>query len=60
MKIGVLGSGVVGQAIGAKLVALGHEVVMGTREPAKPLAARDAAAAGAAQPVRPVARRGRP
>ncbi len=35
MKIGVLGSGVVGQAIGAKLVALGHEVVMGTREPAK-------------------------
>lgn len=35
MKLGVLGSGTVGQAIGGKLVELGHEVVMGTREAAK-------------------------
>jgi len=31
MKIGVLGTGMVGQAIGGKLVALGHDVVMGSR-----------------------------
>ena len=31
MRIGVFGTGVVGQAIGAKLVALGHEVRMGSR-----------------------------
>lgn len=35
MKLGVLGSGTVGQAIGGKLVELGHEVMMGTREAAK-------------------------
>ena len=31
MKIGVLGTGMVGQAIASKLVALGHEVIMGSR-----------------------------
>lgn len=31
MKFGVLGTGVVGQAIGTKLVSLGHEVMMGGR-----------------------------
>jgi 8-hydroxy-5-deazaflavin:NADPH oxidoreductase len=31
MKIAVLGTGSVGNAIGSKLVALGHEVVMGSR-----------------------------
>lgn len=31
MKIGVLGTGVVGQTLGAKLVALGHDVMMGGR-----------------------------
>ncbi len=31
MKIAVLGTGVVGQAIGSKLVALGHDVQMGSR-----------------------------
>lgn len=31
MKIGVLGTGVVGQAIGAKLLQLGHQVMMGGR-----------------------------
>ena len=31
MKIGVLGTGAVGNAIGGKLVELGHEVMMGAR-----------------------------
>jgi 8-hydroxy-5-deazaflavin:NADPH oxidoreductase len=31
MKIGVLGTGMVGEAIGTKLVQLGHEVQMGSR-----------------------------
>ena len=31
MKIGVLGTGVVGQTIGTKLVSLGHDVKMGAR-----------------------------
>lgn len=31
MKIGVLGTGVVGSTIGSKLVSLGHEVKMGAR-----------------------------
>lgn len=35
MKIGILGSGVVGQTIGAKLVDRGHDVVLGTRSPDK-------------------------
>ncbi|MBZ0315791.1 MAG: NAD(P)-binding domain-containing protein [Anaerolineae bacterium] len=35
MKIGVLGSGIVGQTVGAKLVGLGHEVSIGTRDPQK-------------------------
>jgi predicted dinucleotide-binding enzyme len=35
MKIGILGSGIVGQTLGAKLVALGHEVALGTRDPKK-------------------------
>jgi 8-hydroxy-5-deazaflavin:NADPH oxidoreductase len=32
MKIAVIGSGIVGQTIGTKLVALGHEVILGTRD----------------------------
>jgi 8-hydroxy-5-deazaflavin:NADPH oxidoreductase len=31
MKMGVLGTGMVGNAIASKLVALGHEVMMGSR-----------------------------
>ena len=31
MKIGVLGTGVVGQTIGGRLVSLGHDVMMGAR-----------------------------
>jgi 8-hydroxy-5-deazaflavin:NADPH oxidoreductase len=32
MKIGVLGTGTVGRVIGARFVALGHDVAMGTRD----------------------------
>ena len=31
MKLGVLGTGIVGNTIGAKLISLGHEVKMGAR-----------------------------
>ena len=31
MKIAVIGTGMVGDAIGSKLVELGHEVIMGSR-----------------------------
>jgi predicted dinucleotide-binding enzyme len=34
MKIGVLGTGQVGSAIGHKLAALGHDVMLGSRNPA--------------------------
>jgi 8-hydroxy-5-deazaflavin:NADPH oxidoreductase len=37
MNIGVLGTGMVGRALSARLVELGHEVVMGTRDPARTL-----------------------
>jgi len=36
MKIGVLGTGVTGQTIGTKLVQLGHDVMMGSRDEANP------------------------
>lgn len=35
MKVGILGSGMVGQALGGKLAEIGQEVVIGTRDPAK-------------------------
>lgn len=38
MRIAILGTGVVGQTIGTKLVQLGHEVFMGSREAANPKA----------------------
>lgn len=38
MKIGVLGTGMVGQTIGSKLVQLGHEVMLGSREADNPKA----------------------
>ncbi len=38
MEIGVLGTGVVGQTIGSKLVQLGHHVMMGSRDAANPIA----------------------
>ena len=36
MQIGVLGSGVTAQTIGSKLVQLGHEVMLGSRDEANP------------------------
>ena len=38
MNIAVLGTGMVGQAVAAKLADLGHEVTIGTRDPAATLA----------------------
>ena len=46
MKIGVLGTGMVGQAIATKLVELGHEVRMGSRTSGNENAVAWAAAAG--------------
>jgi predicted dinucleotide-binding enzyme len=36
MRIGVIGSGIVGQVLGAGLLKHGHQVMLGTRDPAKP------------------------
>jgi len=47
MKIGVLGTGMVGHAIGAKLIQLGHEVKMGSRTATNEKAAGWAKANGA-------------
>lgn len=38
MKIGILGTGMVGRAHAGKLIELGHEVVMGTKDVAKTMA----------------------
>ena len=38
MKIAVLGTGLVGQTIGSKLVHLGHDVMLGSRDEANPKA----------------------
>ena len=46
MRFGVLGTGVVGQAIAGKLVSLGHEVKMGSREAGNERALAWASAAG--------------
>jgi predicted dinucleotide-binding enzyme len=35
MKVGIIGSGTVGQTLGAKLAALGHDVMIGTRDVGK-------------------------
>ena len=46
MRIGVLGSGTVGQTLGSKLVEAGHEVRMGSRKAGNERAATWAAEAG--------------
>ena len=46
MRIGVLGTGMVGRAIATKLVALGHEVMMGSRTADSETAAEWVASAG--------------
>jgi 8-hydroxy-5-deazaflavin:NADPH oxidoreductase len=38
MRIGVLGTGAVGQALATRLVSLGHDVMMGSRDAANPKA----------------------
>jgi predicted dinucleotide-binding enzyme len=47
MKIGVFGTGMVGRAIGTKLVELGHDVLMGSRSADNERAAEWVASAGA-------------
>lgn len=42
MKIGILGTGIVGQTLAAKLAAEDHEVVIGTRDVAAALARTEA------------------
>jgi len=46
MKLAVLGTGVAGRTLATKLVEVGHEVVMGSRDAANPRAAEWAAAHG--------------
>lgn len=46
MKIGMLGTGIVGRTLGGRLVELGHEVTIGSRSPEHPEAGAWAAAAG--------------
>ena len=46
MRVGVLGTGMVGRTIASKLVALGHEVCMGAREAGNEKAAGWASRAG--------------
>lgn len=41
MKIAVIGTGTVGQTFASKLISLGHEVMMGTRNVADKLAAKE-------------------
>jgi 8-hydroxy-5-deazaflavin:NADPH oxidoreductase len=35
MKVAIIGSGIVAQTLGKKLVELGHDVILGTRDPSK-------------------------
>src|SRR5206468_12719736 len=46
MKIGVLGTGMVGTTLASKLVALGHEVKLGARDAGNPKASAWASKAG--------------
>src|SRR5947209_20635293 len=46
MKIGVLGTGMVGHSLATKLINLGHEVMMGSRQAGNEKAVTWAAAAG--------------
>jgi predicted dinucleotide-binding enzyme len=46
MNIGILGTGMVGQALAARLAELGHTLVVGTRHPAATLAKREAGPMG--------------
>jgi 8-hydroxy-5-deazaflavin:NADPH oxidoreductase len=46
MKIGVLGTGMVGRALAGRLAGLGHDVVVGTRDVEQTLARTDSDAMG--------------
>ncbi|MEZ0068262.1 putative dinucleotide-binding enzyme [Streptacidiphilus sp. MAP12-20] len=46
MRFAVLGTGIVGRTLAGKLSSLGHEVVIGTRDPAATLARQELDAAG--------------
>jgi predicted dinucleotide-binding enzyme len=46
MRIAVLGTGIVGRTLAARLAGLGHDVVMGTRDVAATLARAEAASPG--------------
>jgi hypothetical protein len=46
MKIGIIGTGMVGQTLGAKLVERGHAVMIGTRDLARTLARTESDAMG--------------
>jgi predicted dinucleotide-binding enzyme len=52
MNIGVLGTGPVGRSVATRLVELGHAVVMGTRDTAKPNAQAWLASVGTARGAR--------
>ncbi|MCP5472368.1 MAG: NAD(P)-binding domain-containing protein [Steroidobacteraceae bacterium] len=47
MRVGILGSGQVAQSLANGFLALGHEVMLGSREPGNPASAKWAQAAGA-------------
>lgn len=51
MKIGILGTGAVGQSLGTGFANLGHEVKMGSRDPRNPKALSWASKAGAKSSV---------
>ena len=53
MKYGVLGTGMVGQALAGKLVTLGHDVMMGSRDVDNPKAIAWATRAGSRARVGP-------
>ena len=59
MRIGVLGTGMVGAAIAGKLVALGHEVTMGSREAGSEKAVAWVESTGDGRKRRQLRRRGR-
>ena len=42
MKIAILGTGMVGQSVGAKLIETGHDVFFGTRDVAKTISRTEA------------------
>jgi len=51
MKIAVLGTGMVGRALAARFVDLGHDVLVGTRDPAATAAKEEYAAWAAGHPA---------